>query len=877
VTPTTTPLFTNVLALECGEFPRNPVCVYLPYSALTIGNVYEIDGVCFEITGLTTCSPATLFAPEFEYYDCSACISGALPYVVESCCGAIGTLTLLVVQSPDPIGQNILFQNAIGQNACFTVLSLGNLNDLYNGVIHTPVNQFTCFADCNDPCCEQYCPVEFVNCCDPSDIRWGIIDTTIWVVGNTIFDGGCYEYTGNIANLSLPQVSTGMFPQLRYDGCEICKYYNNLCPNPGGFDNLLFRECSNPTNVVNISVIASLFTLGDILVLSSQNPPLVGTTSCFEYIGTSTGPATLLTTQGPDYTGCTECQLENNWVTMEFTGCCYGDIIYLTVPPTTQIGDVVSVISLYGNNGPYCYGCSNTTPTNVVPYLFVGLANEGDPIPFGCLSTIACVDLLGNPLNCPDILIYSGNSMLDTLVENTVLFSSTTYTPLANFVSGTNGSVPRSTMNIFNNVLWGVAEIFGPLEEGTVYTYDPNSNVISLIHAFNGDGPLGTGSFPYNEIIQASDGYLYGVAYLGGLNGNTPSFLGGGTLYRIDPITSGFTVVHNFDANTGSGNAGGDRPLCTMTEDSGLLYGSTRYGGTSNMGTIFTWNLSTSAYTVIHNFSGSSFNDGEQPIHVKWVKKNNKLYSTTYFGGTYGDGVLYEVDAVTQVVTTLFSFDSVNTGSNPWKDIFLEGDDLIGVCVNGGTNSKGTLWRFNTITNSLTILIHFTQSNLPIAPIPVYNYYIGLLQGVGVDNGGLYIYDKISSGITYYNYFNVTNGIYPFVSLTYYDDAFYGSNTGGGFYPYPPGSYGNIFKYQIGLPLSGSTLSLPLSLPITYSFSATSNIADYKYILIPTQLGTSFSFSVPMEVPYTIFVNGSNFNVFRTTSTYSTSINIIIS
>jgi uncharacterized repeat protein (TIGR03803 family) len=65
-----------------------------------------------------------------------------------------------------------------------------------------------------------------------------------------------------------------------------------------------------------------------------------------------------------------------------------------------------------------------------------------------------------------------------------------------------------------------------------------------------------------------------------------------------------------------------------LLEVNGTLYGTTAFGGTNGLGTIFSFNAS-GGEQVLHSFGGS---DGADP-EADLIDVNGTLYGTTYRGG----------------------------------------------------------------------------------------------------------------------------------------------------------------------------------------------------------------------------------------------------
>jgi len=96
------------------------------------------------------------------------------------------------------------------------------------------------------------------------------------------------------------------------------------------------------------------------------------------------------------------------------------------------------------------------------------------------------------------------------------------------------------------------------------------------IYAFKGGND---GSYPTAGLISDAHGNLYGTT--------TGSNFGGGTIFQLTKPTGGAwteTVLHTFTGGTTDGRA----PEAGLIFDrAGNLYGTTAYGGTSNLGIVF--------------------------------------------------------------------------------------------------------------------------------------------------------------------------------------------------------------------------------------------------------------------------------------------------
>ena len=131
--------------------------------------------------------------------------------------------------------------------------------------------------------------------------------------------------------------------------------------------------------------------------------------------------------------------------------------------------------------------------------------------------------------------------------------------------------------------------------------------------------------------MEATNGMLYGTTYFGGTNDL-------GTVYSLHKDGTGYSVVYNF---LGDGN-GGD-PFAGLVQGAqGGLYGTTRFGGGADLGTAFRLNTDGSGYTVLHSFTGTA-GDGAQPAAALLVANDGALYGTTLAGGFGDAGTVFKL------------------------------------------------------------------------------------------------------------------------------------------------------------------------------------------------------------------------------------------
>jgi uncharacterized repeat protein (TIGR03803 family) len=120
--------------------------------------------------------------------------------------------------------------------------------------------------------------------------------------------------------------------------------------------------------------------------------------------------------------------------------------------------------------------------------------------------------------------------------------------PKAPLIQGFDGVLYGTT------VAGGASAIGGASGYGTIFKINPDGTGEAVLHSFlptDGDGQR-----PYGALVQGSDGTLYGVTSEGGSTAHGGSS-GGGTIFKINPDGSGYSILHSFDPALPEGNIRG--------------------------------------------------------------------------------------------------------------------------------------------------------------------------------------------------------------------------------------------------------------------------------------------------------------------------------
>lgn len=150
-------------------------------------------------------------------------------------------------------------------------------------------------------------------------------------------------------------------------------------------------------------------------------------------------------------------------------------------------------------------------------------------------------------------------------------------TTLHSFFHGTDGSEPFARLvqaadgNFYGTTVSGGANGFG-----TVFKMTPTGTLTTL-YSFCRESGCADGEVPQGGLIQATDGNFYGTTVYGGAN--SP---GGGTIFKITPEGT-LTTLYSFCANTGCTD--GSNPVADLVQATdGNLYGTTYAGGPAELG-----------------------------------------------------------------------------------------------------------------------------------------------------------------------------------------------------------------------------------------------------------------------------------------------------
>ncbi|HLY01860.1 MAG TPA: choice-of-anchor tandem repeat GloVer-containing protein [Candidatus Cybelea sp.] len=274
-----------------------------------------------------------------------------------------------------------------------------------------------------------------------------------------------------------------------------------------------------------------------------------------------------------------------------------------------------------------------------------------------------------------------------------------------------------------------------------------------------------------------------GLTNLGGTLYGTTTFGGASNLGAVSTIApSGTeTVLYSF-----TGGSDGAYPQAGLTNLGGTLYGTTSSGGASNIGTVFTITTS-GTETVLYSFAGGT--DGAYPS-AGLTNVGGALYGTTTHGGASGKGTVFKI-TTSGTETVLYSFAGGTDGAYPYAGLTSENDKLYGTTLgDGGTGcSCGTIFRITT-SGAYSQLYSFAGGTDGAGPEASLTNVSGKLYGTtaigggsGCSGSGCGTVFKITTSGTekvLYRFAGGKDGASPQAGLTSVNGTLYGTTNSGG-------------------------------------------------------------------------------------------------
>ena len=343
--------------------------------------------------------------------------------------------------------------------------------------------------------------------------------------------------------------------------------------------------------------------------------------------------------------------------------------------------------------------------------------------------------------------------------------------------------------------IYGTTVLGGEFGGGTVFQLSPTPNgwVHTVLYSFTGSAD---GGEPYKGVTLDRRGNLYGTAVTGG-SGNCEG--GCGVTYKLTNSGGTWTqtVIHAF-----TGGDDGSGPGARVTVDrSGNVYGMTPTGGANGLGTIYKIHPHAGSweFQVIHTFTGGP--DGSSGSAGRMILSHGRLFGAATTGGSFGSGVVFELTP-THVgewnFRTIYSFQGQPDGSFPYGALLPGASKFYGTTYYGGTDGIGVVYELSPRPVgewAERVLYSFetgTDGNSPISNLvfdPVHNL-CGTTSEGGSGSGAVFKLSAIGGGqwseSVVHPFAGSPDGAFPYTGMVvdraghYYGATVHGGDDGEG-------------------------------------------------------------------------------------------------
>jgi len=322
---------------------------------------------------------------------------------------------------------------------------------------------------------------------------------------------------------------------------------------------------------------------------------------------------------------------------------------------------------------------------------------------------------------------YGGSYNAGTVFKVTRQGSGWIFTPLYDFRGGSDGKSPDSRV-VFgpDGSLYGTTTYGGGYQVGVVFKLQPSASACktalcpwteTVLYSFTGQSD---GGVPEGDLVFDQAGNIYGTTFAGGQGDCVPLYTGCGAVYELTPSQGRWnaTVLHTF---TGLSD-GGSPTSGAIFDQAGNLYGTTYVGGAYSLGTVFELTPNGSGWTenVLHNFAAGS--DGASPESGLTFDSSGDLYGVTAFGGSHTYGTAFELQAMNDGFSYSILYNFGLESETPVPTLTLDSaGNLYGTAQSGGTGNVGAVFELTPSAGSWNyISLHdftFSSGGYPLGNV----------------------------------------------------------------------------------------------------------------------------------------------------------------
>lgn len=249
-------------------------------------------------------------------------------------------------------------------------------------------------------------------------------------------------------------------------------------------------------------------------------------------------------------------------------------------------------------------------------------------------------------------------------------------------------------------------------------------------------------------------------------------------------------TLHDF---TGSSNDG-DSPTGSLSVFGSKIYGTTYYGGSVGNGTLFSMNTDGTGFNLLHDFLGNGtigIDDGFIPVGSPTLS-GSQFYGMTAAGGSSGGGIFYGMNTNGTGYSKLHFFGGgANDGSEPVGSPTLSGSKVYGMTVHGGSSNSGTIFGMNSDGTGFSLL-HSFNATIPVGSLVLSGPKLfGMTRTGNLAGDTIFSMNTDGTGYAQLHIFNggAGDGAQPLNSLTLVGSKLFGMTNYGG-----PSNSGVLFS-----------------------------------------------------------------------------------
>ncbi len=256
---------------------------------------------------------------------------------------------------------------------------------------------------------------------------------------------------------------------------------------------------------------------------------------------------------------------------------------------------------------------------------------------------------------------------------------------------GTNGSYPAgSLIQASNGKFYGMTQQGGDNNYGVIFEYDLENNTLIKLLDFNNKED-DKGLHPMGSLMQANNGKLYGLTSEGGLYA--------GVFFEYDLTNNIYTVLKEFEGiNNGRAPEGS-----VMQADNEKIYGMTKKGGSHDLGVLFEYDPDNNIFLRKISFDGADH--GAYPCGNLIQASDGELYGVTAYGGTTNVGIIFSYNIANNIATKRFDIVSADQGAYPQGSLLQASNGKMYAGTSLGACSSGAIFEFDPVADTAILKV----------------------------------------------------------------------------------------------------------------------------------------------------------------------------